>query len=351
MAGSSSFEAFFHDEARTLFRRLCTVTGNSSEAEEIMQDAFLALWERWDRIAGMDDPTGYLYRTVNVFRKRTRRAALAIRRTFASAPDPTPFSEIDAQQDLLTALAELSPRQRAALVLTDVLDYSSEEAGRLLGVTAGTVRGSRPGSGSASSAGGGPGMSDERLLLEWVGERFTFPEDAFDRLLRRRNRKVRNQRIASGLLAVIVSLLAIAGLLRAFADRRRATGRSTPSRVRQGRWRTRTTVCRGSRAGGTWVTPGRSTTSTPILEPTRALPRDRGTDGHPVADRPGEHLADRVSGPGRLSRLPHFRTSTASGCVSTGAPSSTLAGCRSGTHRDGLSGSGSRSFPGRVEAP
>ena len=98
VAGSSSFEAFFHDEARTLFRRLCTVTGNSSEAEEIMQDAFLALWERWDRIAGMDDPTGYLYRTaMNVFRKRTRRAALAIRRTFASAPDPTPFSEIDAQ--------------------------------------------------------------------------------------------------------------------------------------------------------------------------------------------------------------------------------------------------------------
>jgi RNA polymerase sigma-70 factor (ECF subfamily) len=142
VAESSSFEAFFNDEAPTLFRRLYTVTGNSSEAEEIMQDAFLALWERWDRISGMDDPTGYLYRTaMNVFRKRTRRAALAIQRTFASAPDPTPFSEIDAQQDLLTALAELSPRQRAALVLTDVLDYSSEEAGRVLGVTAGTVRG------------------------------------------------------------------------------------------------------------------------------------------------------------------------------------------------------------------
>ena len=62
-------------------------------------------------------------------------------------------------------------------------------------------------------------MSDERLLLEWVGERFIFPDDAFDRLVRRRNRKVRNQRIASGLLAAIVSLLAIAGLLRAFADR------------------------------------------------------------------------------------------------------------------------------------
>ena len=137
-----SFEAFFQAEARTLFRRLCAVTGNSAEAEEIMQDAFLALWERWDRVDEIQDPTGYLYRTaMNVFRKRSRRAALALRRTISLAADPSPFSEIDEQQDAVAALAELTPRQRAALVLTDVMDYSSEEAGRALGVTAGTVRG------------------------------------------------------------------------------------------------------------------------------------------------------------------------------------------------------------------
>lgn len=78
---------------------------------------------------------------MNVFRKRRRRAALALRRAFSLAPDITPFSEIDEQQDVVAALAELAPRQRAALVLTDVMDYSSEEAGRALGVTAGTVRG------------------------------------------------------------------------------------------------------------------------------------------------------------------------------------------------------------------
>jgi len=137
-----SFEAFFDAEARTLFRRLCAVTGNAAEAEEIMQDAFLALWERWDRIGSIQDPTAYLYRTaMNAFRKRSRRAALAVRRALSLAPDPAPFSEIDEQQDVVAALAELSPRQRAALVLTDVLDYTSEEAGRALGVSAGTVRG------------------------------------------------------------------------------------------------------------------------------------------------------------------------------------------------------------------
>lgn len=142
MSEPLSFEAFFDTEARTLFRRLCAITGNAAEAEEIMQDAFLALWERWDRVATFEDPTGYLYRTaMNAFRKRRRRASLALRRTLSLAPDPVPFEEIDEQQDVVAALRELTPRQRAALVLTDVMEYSSEEAGRVLGVSAGTVRG------------------------------------------------------------------------------------------------------------------------------------------------------------------------------------------------------------------
>ena len=56
------------------------MTGNRAEAEELMQDAFLSVWERWDRVSGMDDPIGYLYRTaMNLFRKRYRRAMLAVR--------------------------------------------------------------------------------------------------------------------------------------------------------------------------------------------------------------------------------------------------------------------------------
>ena len=139
---SLGFESFFDREARTLFRRLYAVTGDAGEAEEIMQDAFLALWERWERVGAMDDPTGYLYRTaMNVFRKRSRRAALVIRKRLALAPDPVPFADIDEQQDVVAALRNLSPKQRAAVVLLDVLDYTSEDAGKALGVSAGTVRG------------------------------------------------------------------------------------------------------------------------------------------------------------------------------------------------------------------
>jgi RNA polymerase sigma factor (sigma-70 family) len=136
-----SFEAFFQAESRVLFRRLCVITGNAAEAEEIMQDAFLALWERWDRVRTLEDPTGYLYRTaMNAFRKRYRRSRLALRRALPLAEPEEPFAGVDARHDLATALAQLTPRQRAALVLTDVLGFTSEEAADTLGVKAVTVR-------------------------------------------------------------------------------------------------------------------------------------------------------------------------------------------------------------------
>ena len=54
-----NFEEFFAAEHDRLYRALCLATRNRHEAEEIMQDAFLALWARWDRISGdVDDGRG-----------------------------------------------------------------------------------------------------------------------------------------------------------------------------------------------------------------------------------------------------------------------------------------------------
>jgi DNA-directed RNA polymerase specialized sigma24 family protein len=39
------------------------MTRNGHEAEEVMQDPFLRLWERWSRVRDEPDPVGYLYRT------------------------------------------------------------------------------------------------------------------------------------------------------------------------------------------------------------------------------------------------------------------------------------------------
>jgi RNA polymerase sigma-70 factor, ECF subfamily len=136
-----SFEAFYDAESRTLFRRLWLVTGNRAEAEEIMQDAFLKVWERWDQVGAMNDPVGYLYRTaMNLFRKRYRRAVISIRRSVGLAPLQDDFADADDRATVRRVLSTLPPRQRAALVLTEMLGFSAKEAGRALGVQASTVR-------------------------------------------------------------------------------------------------------------------------------------------------------------------------------------------------------------------
>jgi RNA polymerase sigma factor (sigma-70 family) len=141
MSMTEPFEDLVRAESARLFRALYLITGNRHESEEIMQDAFLALWERWDRVGAMDDPTGYLFRTaMNAFRRRTRRAALAVKRAVAVGPPEDPFSEVDTRRDVVEALASLDRKQRAAVVLTGLLGYSSEEAGQLLGMSAGSVR-------------------------------------------------------------------------------------------------------------------------------------------------------------------------------------------------------------------
>ena len=139
--GAETFETFYEAERDGLFGALVLITGNRHEAEEIAQDAFLALWERWERVVGLENPSGYLYRTaMNGFRRRRRRAALAVRKAFHLAPTEDLFGQADARQVVAQALAGVSRRQRAALVLTELLRFTSEEAAQALGIRPVTVR-------------------------------------------------------------------------------------------------------------------------------------------------------------------------------------------------------------------
>jgi RNA polymerase sigma-70 factor (ECF subfamily) len=138
---SSDFETFFRAEHLRLQGALFLMTGSREEAKELMQDAFLKLWERWDRVQTMEDRTGYLYRTaMNGFRSRYRRAKLAALRSLRLAHPPDQYEESDERDRLIRALRTLPPKQRTALVLTELLDYSSDEAGALLSVKPGTAR-------------------------------------------------------------------------------------------------------------------------------------------------------------------------------------------------------------------
>ena len=133
------FETFFEAERPRLFATLVLIADDRSVAEDLMQEAFTRVWERWDRVQTHPDATGYLYRTaLNLVRHRRRRILQAPRVTPEAARDD--YAHVERREDLYAALRRLTPRQRAAVVLTELLDMDTKAAGKVLGVRAETVR-------------------------------------------------------------------------------------------------------------------------------------------------------------------------------------------------------------------
>jgi DNA-directed RNA polymerase specialized sigma24 family protein len=64
---SPSFEEFFEEEKDRLLRVLAVITASRGEAEDLAQEAFTRMFERWDEIGHMDDLAGYLHRTAMKF--------------------------------------------------------------------------------------------------------------------------------------------------------------------------------------------------------------------------------------------------------------------------------------------
>lgn len=137
----TTFEEFFEANRAQLYGALCLVTGDRSQAEELTQDAFLKVWERWDRIGSLDRPDAYLFRVaMNLFRNRLRRAKIAARKIVVGHGSTDDLAIVEERDAVVRALRPLAPRQRAAVILMTLMDYSAEEAARTLGIKPSTVR-------------------------------------------------------------------------------------------------------------------------------------------------------------------------------------------------------------------
>lgn len=140
-AGPPSFESLFLDVHDRLYRALYFITGSSADAEELMQDAFLTLWERWDRLDTIDDPVAYLFRVaLNGVRMRARRARVAAQKILPAASARDPFDDVHVREDVRRMLRGITPRQRTAIVLTEIFGYSSEQAAQIMHIQPTTVR-------------------------------------------------------------------------------------------------------------------------------------------------------------------------------------------------------------------
>ena len=139
--GPPDFRTFFEDEHRGLLKALHFVTGDRAEAADLTQEAFLKLWERWDRIDTIRDPRADLYRIAfNGTKMRARSAARAAARALPVAFVRDAYDDVDLREDVRSMLRGITPRQRTALVLLDLYGYGSDDAARIMGVRPSTVR-------------------------------------------------------------------------------------------------------------------------------------------------------------------------------------------------------------------
>jgi RNA polymerase sigma-70 factor (sigma-E family) len=140
-AAWESFDSFFLHTYQRLARAALLLTGNEAEAEDIAQETMARVYERWDRVAAMESPEGYVYRVaMNVHRRHLRWLRTRARRRVDPPAAPDPLSDVDARVDLLRAVVSLPERQRQALILVDWVGLAPEQAGRVLGIAPGAIR-------------------------------------------------------------------------------------------------------------------------------------------------------------------------------------------------------------------
>lgn len=141
MSAADEFDRFYRDTTRRLMRYAYGLTGDQSESQDVVQEAYARAWQRWSTVSRYDDPEAWLRlvltRLVTDFwrRRAVRRAAADAARPVSPAAPPGDDTVV-----LVRALRELPMNQRRALVLHYLLDRSVSDIATETGAAEGTVK-------------------------------------------------------------------------------------------------------------------------------------------------------------------------------------------------------------------
>jgi RNA polymerase sigma-70 factor (sigma-E family) len=130
---------------RQMVRVAVVLVRDTATAEDVVQDAFIAVHRAWDRIHDKDATLAYLHRSViNAARSHLRRRSVVVRLAIfrqeehLSAEDTVMKDQLPGP--LATAIAALPRREREAVLLRYYLDLPEKETAEALGLGLGSVK-------------------------------------------------------------------------------------------------------------------------------------------------------------------------------------------------------------------
>jgi RNA polymerase sigma-70 factor (sigma-E family) len=146
-SADEALEQLYAAHWRRLVRLAVLLVRDQGAAEEIVQDSFLAVHDRWGRLRDPDKGLAYLRQSV-VNRSRSHLRHLSVVRRQAEREGALPTaagadeSSYDAERraGVLDALRRLPTRQREVLALRYYLDLSEAEIAEALGISRGAVK-------------------------------------------------------------------------------------------------------------------------------------------------------------------------------------------------------------------
>jgi RNA polymerase sigma-70 factor (sigma-E family) len=127
-----------------LVRLAVLLLGDVGRAEEVVQDSFVAVYRRWDRLADADVPA-YLRQTVVNRSRSVLRHLTVVGKHPPYAAGDGPGADEDVLRDerrraVVEALGRLPRRQREVLALRYYLDLSEREIAQTLSISQGAVK-------------------------------------------------------------------------------------------------------------------------------------------------------------------------------------------------------------------
>jgi len=135
------------DQSHAQLVRLAVLLGAGPDAEDVVAEAFCQLYRRWPKLRSPDAAPAYVRgAVVNLVRMRWRHLQVVRRhRDRDLRPSDTVSAEHvvldrEDQRAVVTALEELAPRQREAIVLRYWMDLKEAEIAAAMGISCGAVK-------------------------------------------------------------------------------------------------------------------------------------------------------------------------------------------------------------------